>query len=580
MPRTRRGPALVFAIALAVFCGNALWYLPYVVDDAFISLRYAWNLQDGNGLVFNPGERVEGYSNFSWVIIEAALLRAGVPVLFAWKLLGLVLGVATLACTQRLTARLEGMPGTVTWTSALATLALSFHAGFAVWSQAGLETVFFTFLLVATFLRFEMELDDASKHGARSRGGPPLSALLFGLAWLTRPEAPAYAAALAVRRIASLRSVPPCRRDLLFLAVAAAIVVPYEIFGAAYFGRLLPQTYTVKLGDASGIWTRLLDQPMLESFVLGHGVGVTILLAAALVTAVGAVIAVRRLPPMTLIGPIAVGLFFVAWVRHDWMPRERLIVPLLPFLCPAIALALRSLIVRRPPASGSPGSALPMPARIAVAAIIWTCAGQYAYVQSTAGIDSFDEHPDRRPSLPYRDRPQWLLTPRGPLLSFELPVEPLARWIVDQVPEGETVVIRKIGLPGYLGMNPLFDTVGLVTPVAARARARGNREPEAMEAVFRELRTIRPGALLLTRSEAISTVDARIEAWMRETEEMSRAYRRIEIPSGSQAWVLYVRKDLAAVDVAARRRAAAARLPGLERSRDRTTRGVELPEAR
>jgi hypothetical protein len=30
------------------------------VDDAYISLRYARNLIDAHGLVFNPGERVEG----------------------------------------------------------------------------------------------------------------------------------------------------------------------------------------------------------------------------------------------------------------------------------------------------------------------------------------------------------------------------------------------------------------------------------------------------------------------------------------------------------------------------------------
>jgi hypothetical protein len=39
------------------------------VDDAYISYRYAHNLFRGNGLVFNPGERVEGYSNFSYTLL-------------------------------------------------------------------------------------------------------------------------------------------------------------------------------------------------------------------------------------------------------------------------------------------------------------------------------------------------------------------------------------------------------------------------------------------------------------------------------------------------------------------------------
>jgi arabinofuranosyltransferase len=38
-------------------------------DDAYISYRYARNLARGYGLVFNPGERVEGYSNFLYVLL-------------------------------------------------------------------------------------------------------------------------------------------------------------------------------------------------------------------------------------------------------------------------------------------------------------------------------------------------------------------------------------------------------------------------------------------------------------------------------------------------------------------------------
>src|SRR5688572_14864671 len=32
-------------------------------DDAMISMRYAWNFSHGNGLVWNPGEYVQGYTN-------------------------------------------------------------------------------------------------------------------------------------------------------------------------------------------------------------------------------------------------------------------------------------------------------------------------------------------------------------------------------------------------------------------------------------------------------------------------------------------------------------------------------------
>ena len=41
----------------------------FIQDDAFISLRYANNFLLGKGLVFNPGEYVEGYTNFLWVVL-------------------------------------------------------------------------------------------------------------------------------------------------------------------------------------------------------------------------------------------------------------------------------------------------------------------------------------------------------------------------------------------------------------------------------------------------------------------------------------------------------------------------------
>ena len=45
----------------------------HVVEDAYISFRYARNLSEGRGLVFNPGDPapVEGYTNFLWTLLLA-----------------------------------------------------------------------------------------------------------------------------------------------------------------------------------------------------------------------------------------------------------------------------------------------------------------------------------------------------------------------------------------------------------------------------------------------------------------------------------------------------------------------------
>ncbi len=47
------------------------WYVLF--DDAMISMRYAFNLAHGNGLVWNPGERVEGITNPLWTGVMALI---------------------------------------------------------------------------------------------------------------------------------------------------------------------------------------------------------------------------------------------------------------------------------------------------------------------------------------------------------------------------------------------------------------------------------------------------------------------------------------------------------------------------
>ena len=77
LARMRRTHVLAVA-ALVAACGAAAWSAdPVAYDDAYISYRYADNAVRGLGVVFNPGERVEGYTNFAWTAIHALPERLG-----------------------------------------------------------------------------------------------------------------------------------------------------------------------------------------------------------------------------------------------------------------------------------------------------------------------------------------------------------------------------------------------------------------------------------------------------------------------------------------------------------------------
>ena len=73
----------VTLIALVPF-GWLAYQFNWVVDDAFISFRYARHLAEGHGLCFNVGEnpRVEGYSNFLWILVLAPFEMMGSCLLY------------------------------------------------------------------------------------------------------------------------------------------------------------------------------------------------------------------------------------------------------------------------------------------------------------------------------------------------------------------------------------------------------------------------------------------------------------------------------------------------------------------
>src|SRR4029078_10291502 len=93
--------------AAALLVPHALMF-DFVTDDAYISFRYAKNLADHGQLVFNLGERVEGYTNFLWTVLLAAARKRGAAPDVAARALGIGFGVATLFVVAWIARGLDG----------------------------------------------------------------------------------------------------------------------------------------------------------------------------------------------------------------------------------------------------------------------------------------------------------------------------------------------------------------------------------------------------------------------------------------------------------------------------------------
>jgi arabinofuranosyltransferase len=310
---------LLLAI-VAIYVVNAWITLPGVVDDAWISARYARNLALGNGLTYNVGQPpVEGYTNLAFVVLLAGLWKIGADMYAAMVGVGLVSGAAGLLSVTALTRALARTESP--WAVAPAAL-LAFDAHYAVVATNGIESSMFVACVVGACAA-------AITAEGRARWA---AGLLCGFLAAIRPEGVAVAFALAGFDL--LR-----RRDRWNQPETWAIAAPVLAwatlvwgFRLVYFQALVPNTFSAKAHKSVS------DQLAFNIAYLGPDapfwIGVAVILVASLVVP-------PRDPPRLAVGAIIAGLVAVAFSVDMWMPGGRL---LMPATCLALALAGSRLV--------------------------------------------------------------------------------------------------------------------------------------------------------------------------------------------------------------------------------------------
>jgi len=197
--------ALVISAAILVARSIQLWDPYLVLDDSFISYRYAVHLAYGKGLVWNLGERVEGYTNFLWTVLLAAGARwLDLPALS--RVLALVAGVGTLWLLVRLGERHFASRPSSPLLVALPPLLYAATGSEARLAVSGMETLLFVFLIISAVSLLFLSRQDRSLAAG----------LVFALATMTRPEGVLYTLLAALLLFASPVSLPftrPRRRQ-------------------------------------------------------------------------------------------------------------------------------------------------------------------------------------------------------------------------------------------------------------------------------------------------------------------------------------------------------------------------------
>jgi arabinofuranosyltransferase len=325
----------IFILGTLVLASVGLaWQGRFIQDDAFISFRYARNLADGQGLVWNPGERVEGYTNFLWVLLMTIPHVLGVDVVAASQVAGIVLLICCLLLTWRLVKDTRGGQ----WAALLTVLLLGTNYSFFRWAVGGMETALQATLGVACAWLAVRRI------GRRDWTAVELStlSLLAALAVLTRPDSVLIVGpTLALVGLLILTGVADVRAKLWRMVPLVApfgiLVGGWLVWRFSYYGDWLPNTYYVKVASYTRRrWGLSYLGQFLTSYLL---IPFPVLGIAGLPR----LLRTRDIGHLLLVGILGLWAAYLVQIGGDFL-EFRLIAPVLPFAFVMIVWLLRTLV--------------------------------------------------------------------------------------------------------------------------------------------------------------------------------------------------------------------------------------------
>lgn len=305
------------------------------VDDAFITLRYAHNILNGFGPVFNPGQRVNGATSPAGLVLATLVLTIpGGFVMLKLKVLSLLFGGLTVGWSKKL---VDGLCLPVFCKrTALILIGASPIIGFG--SASGLETTLEAFALVGLIVEL---------RSGQAFTQPRRAAFFAAAAIASRPEAVLLIAVVATTAFAVERAFGRWAR-VRWAFPAAIVETAILAANRSYYGSWLPNTYRAKhipLGHAaSGGFSYLLHGWELSYFWTSFGgrlFSVTLMVIADGILLAGVLSALVRFRQLGYLGAVSIAQsVFILSSGGDWIQGSRFLLPVVPFL---VVLALNAV---------------------------------------------------------------------------------------------------------------------------------------------------------------------------------------------------------------------------------------------
>jgi len=240
---------MIIGIPLTLgFAAEIVQKWDHVLDDAFITYRYAKNLADGHGITWNPGMApTEGYTNFLLVILLAPFIYLGYDPLVITRLLSYL---SAFAISVILFTRAKRRYGATTPTAIMIASLILLIPQTSSLCLTGLETVVYALVLLVAF-HFAV----AFLH-SQDTTNSVLLGIFTMLAMLLCPEAARLYLVMALmysiilvrkKQLNRLVSLTP---SLLILLILGGTYLGWK---ALHFGQLLPNSFYFKVATGAVI---------------------------------------------------------------------------------------------------------------------------------------------------------------------------------------------------------------------------------------------------------------------------------------------------------------------------------------
>jgi len=446
---------VLIAVLLLLALSARLIPGPRTVDDAYITFRYARNLVEGVGFVYNPGERVLGTTTPLYTLLMAGLALATGSRDFPTLALAVnaLAGALSVGLLYGLGKRFAGHRAPAT-AAALLWAVAPFSVTFAV---GGMETdLTVALLLAASYAHLTDRPHTMAALSALALLARPDTAILLGLLWLD----------LILTQTRKRQLVGVWREGL----IALALLAPWLIFGTLYLGSPLTGSIAAKSAayrlPPEADFVRLLQHyatPFFEHKALPPvGVFVVFALYCAL-CALGGLNALRRERrtwPLIAYPFVYFAVFALAnpllfrWYLSPPLPFYFLLILTGAWVTAGDAVKPITRYLKRDAQYSTPAT---KNSQFAIRNSQFAIFALFAVAALALTLNAWDLHPDHGP-----DRP----APEMAWFKLELLYAQAADDVLSHAAPGDTLCAGDIGVLGYRTGLRILDTVGLVTPEA------------------------------------------------------------------------------------------------------------------